>query len=105
MKSRGEDILGKAKDIAKAHGIAKVNTILSTGTSPAHEIVSFAEKEKMDLIVIGSRGIGATQRFLLGSVAGKVYVTVRAMHMMKEPCLAPFALEGRTTMSALFVPS
>lgn len=87
MKSRGEEILEKAKDIAKSHGVADVNTILSTGTSAAHEIVSFAEKEKTDLIIIGSRGMGATQRFLLGSVAGKVVrYSPCCVYVVKESC-------------------
>ena len=73
--------------IAKALGAASVNTVLSTGTSAAHEIVSFAEKEKMNLIVIGSRGMGATQRFLLGSVAGKVVrYSPCCVYVVKEPC-------------------
>lgn len=87
MKSRGEEILEKAKDIAKSHGVADINTVLSTGGSTAHEIVSFAEKEKTDLIVIGSRGMGATQRFLLGSVAGKVVsYSPCCVYVVKEPC-------------------
>jgi nucleotide-binding universal stress UspA family protein len=87
MKSRGEEILEKAKDIAKSHGVADVNTVLSTGTSVAHEIVVFAEKEKMDLIIIGSRGMGATQRFLLGSVASKVVrYSPCCVYVVKEPC-------------------
>ncbi len=72
MKKRGEDVLKKAADQLKSYGVAKVNTVLSTAGSAAQEIVSFAEKEKVDLIVIGSRGMGATARFFLGSVAANV---------------------------------
>jgi len=87
MKNRGEEILQKAKEITSAEGIAGINTILVTGTSAAHEIVSFAEKEKTDLIIIGSRGMGATQRFLLGSVAGKVVrYSPCCVYVVKEPC-------------------
>lgn len=38
----------------------------------ADEIVTMAEQEKMDLIVIGSRGLGATGRFSLGGTAMKI---------------------------------
>jgi len=87
MKNRGEEILQKAKEITSAAGVANINTVLVTGTSAAHEIVSFAEKEKTDLIIIGSRGIGATQRFLLGSVAGKVVrYSPCCVYVVKEPC-------------------
>jgi len=87
MKSRGEDILSKAKEIAKSHGVANINTVLSTGTSAPHEIVNFAEQEKTDLIVIGSKGMGATQRFFLGSVASKVVrYSPCCVYVVKEPC-------------------
>ncbi|MDF3818949.1 universal stress protein [Leptospira sp. 96542] len=39
---------------------------------PAEEICKLAEKEKVDLIVIGSRGHGILGRFLMGSVSDRV---------------------------------
>jgi len=39
---------------------------------PVDRIVSVAEEEKADLIVMGSRGLGGFQRFLLGSVSDGV---------------------------------
>ena len=72
MKSRGEEVLGKAQSILTAEGVT-AKTILSSSISAADEIVSFAEKEKVDLIIIGSRGLGgAATRFFMGSVASKV---------------------------------
>ncbi|MFH0933239.1 MAG: universal stress protein [Nitrospirota bacterium] len=72
MKSRGEEVLGKAADILKAEGVT-AKTILSSSISAADDIISFAEKEKVDLIIIGSRGLGsAATRFIMGSVASKV---------------------------------
>lgn len=46
-------------------------TLLETG-HPVDRIVSVAEKEKADLIVMGSRGLGGFQRFFLGSVSDGV---------------------------------
>jgi nucleotide-binding universal stress UspA family protein len=40
--------------------------------NPADEIVNFAEKKDIDLIVIGTLGKTGIQRFLLGSVAENV---------------------------------
>jgi nucleotide-binding universal stress UspA family protein len=72
MKSRGEEFLKKAQDILTAEGVS-AKTILSSAISAADEIIDFAEKEKMDLIIIGSRGLGgAATRFIMGSVALKV---------------------------------
>ncbi|PJZ70239.1 universal stress protein UspA [Leptospira perolatii] len=39
---------------------------------PAEEICKMAEKEKSDLIVIGSRGRSAIGRFIVGSVSDRV---------------------------------
>jgi nucleotide-binding universal stress UspA family protein len=72
MKSRGEELLTKAREQMKSLGVSTANTVLATAPSPAMEIVSYAEKEKIDLIVIGSRGRSANQRFHLGSVAENV---------------------------------
>ncbi|NTW60123.1 MAG: universal stress protein [Nitrospirae bacterium] len=89
LKRRGEDLLAKAKDQMKSHGVTDINTVLSTADSPAQEIVSFAEKEKIDLIVIGSKGKSATARFLLGSVASKVVKYSHCcVYVVKEPCWA-----------------
>jgi nucleotide-binding universal stress UspA family protein len=42
------------------------------GGDPAHEIIKAAEGEGADLIVVGSRGLSALPRLVLGSVARKV---------------------------------
>ena len=87
MKKRGEDILSKASELIKTLGVSHVNTVLATGPSPAQEIVAFAEKERTDLIVIGSRGRTATQRFHIGSVAANVVShTPCCVYVVKEPC-------------------
>lgn len=87
LKRRGEDLLSKAKDQMKSHGVTDINSVLVTGDSPAQEIVAFAEKEKIDLIVIGSKGKSATARFLLGSVASKVVKYSHCcVYVVKEPC-------------------
>lgn len=87
MKKRGEDILEKAKTLMQSYGVTKMNMVLSTSTSAAHEIVTFAEKEKIDLIIIGSRGLGATARFFLGSTAANVVRhSPSCVYVVKEPC-------------------
>ena len=87
LKKRGEDLLAKATDQMKSYGVDKVNTVLATAPSPALEIVSFAEKEKIDLVVIGSRGRGANQRFHLGSVAENVVRhSPSCVYVVREPC-------------------
>ena len=72
MKSRGEEVLGIAQGSLTAEGVS-AKTILASSISAADDIIGFAEKEKMDLIIVGSRGLGsAATRFIMGSVASKV---------------------------------
>ena len=87
MKKRGEELLIKATELIKSLGVNQVNTVLATAPSPAQEIVAFAERERVDLIVIGSRGRNATQRFHIGSVAANVVShTPCCVYVVKEPC-------------------
>ncbi len=54
------------------HGYkGKFETILDYG-EPAEEILLLAEREKPDLLIMGSRGLGGFSRVMLGSVSTKV---------------------------------
>ena len=87
MKKRGEELLVKAAELIKSLDVNQVNTVLATAPSPAQEIVAFAERERIDLIIIGSRGRNATQRFHIGSVAANVVShTPCCVYVVKEPC-------------------
>jgi len=52
-------------------GYEKCETRIIPGL-PAVQTLQLARKEKVDLIVVGSRGRGGLERFMLGSVADKV---------------------------------
>ena len=71
FKRAGEAALAKASDQLKADGVT-AKTILSTSSNPAEEIITIAEKEKVELVIIGSRGLTGAARFMLGSTASKV---------------------------------
>lgn len=49
-------------------GVTEVETALLEG-DPVDRVVAFAEEHRPDLIVVGSRGLSAAGRFLLGSVS------------------------------------
>lgn len=68
LHAEGEELLSKAT--AQVSDV-QVTTKLVTG-NPAEQIVSFANENGIDLIVIGSRGLGAVKELVLGSVSHKV---------------------------------
>lgn len=57
-------------DIFETEGLAY--TLKVAIGDPAVEIIEIAEKEKADLIVVGSRGLGTIKGVFLGSVSQKV---------------------------------
>jgi nucleotide-binding universal stress UspA family protein len=67
----GERILQQAQRIAKGKGIKDLRTKITDG-EPVDKILACAEKEKADLIVLGSRGLGDLKGLLMGSVSHKV---------------------------------
>jgi len=71
MKAQAEVALAKGKEAALKCGITP-EVILAIGPSPAEEIVTVAKEQKVDLIVIGSRGLAGKTSSFLGSTASKV---------------------------------
>jgi nucleotide-binding universal stress UspA family protein len=71
-KAQAEAALVMAQDQVKACGVNGVEALLATGPSPAEEIVAVAKDRKVDLIVIGSRGLAAKTSSFLGSTASEV---------------------------------
>jgi len=72
LESRGESIIQEARRMLEAENISADCRSNVVATSITDAIIDVAEKEKMDLIVIGSRGLSKSSRFKLGSVASKV---------------------------------
>ena len=57
--------------MVEARGIDAIKTGIGSG-DPASAIVDYAVGNKIDLIVIGSRGLGQVKGMLMGSVSRKV---------------------------------
>ena len=70
LEEDGKAILAKGEETVKAQGIS-VETRLKQGV-PAEELLRAAVDEKVDLIVLGSRGLSQVRAFFLGSVSDKV---------------------------------
>lgn len=64
-------ILGDAERRAKAKGLKTVRKATGHG-DPATAISKYAQRNKIDLIVMGTRGLGSVKGMLMGSVSRKV---------------------------------
>jgi len=71
MRKIAESVLRKAKEKAEKTGANKVQTAIGTG-DPATSILGFAKRRKVDMIVVGTRGLGKLKGTILGSVSRKV---------------------------------
>lgn len=71
MDEMTENIIKEARDITKNAGLPKVKEVVREG-KPARSLVAYAKNNHVDLIVVGSRGIGEEDPVLLGSVSEKV---------------------------------
>ncbi len=82
FEKEGKKILGPAKTRAGKHGIHVISKIIGS-SDPGYDIVRYAhnKKNKIDMIVIGSRGRSKAREIFLGSVSNYV------VHKSKVPVL------------------
>ena len=65
--------MGPFEEQAKSQGIkAKSEILLDTGESVTGVIADYAQKNNVDLVVVGTRGLSKFKRLLVGSVASGV---------------------------------
>lgn len=70
FRAEGKEATAYVENSGKAANV-EVESVILQG-SPANELVDFAERSDIDLIVMGTLGRTGIQRFLLGSVAENV---------------------------------
>ena len=71
-KEKSEQYIDKVKQKAIENKVTVKTEVLIKYTSVVKEIVEYAENNKVDMIVIGSRGMAGFKKLLLGSVANGV---------------------------------
>jgi nucleotide-binding universal stress UspA family protein len=69
-KKENQDILLKCTEIANQKALT-IKTFLLQG-NPASAILDYNKKEKFDLVIMGSRGLGKFKELILGSVSSKI---------------------------------
>ena len=103
MREDGERLLDRVQSLLPLHA-GPLTKHLQIG-SPAEVIVAMAEEQKVDLIVMGARGLGPVKERLLGSVSHRILTLapcatlivngpVKAMKQILLPLEGPFDAEA-----------
>jgi nucleotide-binding universal stress UspA family protein len=72
LKEQAEKLLGEAELVGKKEGLKIDKEVLMHSCSVPEEIIDYAKKKNVDLIVVGTKGMTGVAKFLLGSVASNV---------------------------------
>jgi nucleotide-binding universal stress UspA family protein len=70
LRKYAKETLQKAQKIADEEGINP--KIVTREGNVANEIIKFSKIDKTSLIVVGSKGLGAVLKFLIGSISSKI---------------------------------
>lgn len=70
LRKEGEELLRHAKEKAQEKGVSSRKVMFSG--DPTVEIIDFIKEHDIQLIIMGSRGLGAFKEMMLGSVSHKV---------------------------------
>ncbi len=84
LREYAREVAEAAKKFAQDLGSTNVRAFVKSG-QPARTIVAFANDHNADLIVLGSRGQGDLEGFLLGSVSHKVTSLANCPVMVVKP--------------------
>jgi nucleotide-binding universal stress UspA family protein len=71
-QAAGQKMVNEALNLAKQNSVNATGKILDTMGSVPEAILEAAEKEKVDMIVVGTRGLGGFKKLLLGSVSSAI---------------------------------
>jgi len=71
MRQAADRILADARDKARKEGAKNIQTAIGSG-DPATSISGFARRRKVDLIVVGTRGLSKLSASPMGSVSRKL---------------------------------
>lgn len=103
MKEDGQRLLDRIESLLPA-GVGPVTKCLEVG-SPVEVIVREAEQRKVDLILMGARGVGPVKEQLFGSVSHRVLTLasattcilngpLKALHHLLVPLQGPYDAEA-----------
>lgn len=72
MRKKGEILLAEAEATIRKYGNINVTGAVLVDSSVANAIIDYAENKRVDLILVGARGMTGIEKFILGGVATRV---------------------------------
>jgi nucleotide-binding universal stress UspA family protein len=72
LKKQAEELLGEVKMLGDKEGVKTYTEVLLHAPSISKAIIDYAKNNKMDIIVIGTKGMTGIAKFLIGNVANTV---------------------------------
>jgi len=76
-EKKAREIVDREVELARSQGVKARWEVLPSAESIVGQIVDYADREKVDLIVMGSRGLGGFKRMVIGSVSNGVVTHAR----------------------------
>lgn len=71
-ETTGRELLEKCQTYAKDNGLIEMALLLDTGSPRTMISKTIPEREEIDVIIMGARGLNAVERFFIGSVSDYV---------------------------------
>lgn len=66
---KGHELLEKCQQYAQENGLEEMGLLLEIGSPRTMISTTLPEREAIDLIIMGARGLNAVERFFIGSVS------------------------------------
>jgi len=71
-EKKAEELLSNVSSLASNENVEFEVKVIDGGSSVAASITDYAADNKIDLIIVGSRGLGGFKRMLVGSVSQQI---------------------------------
>ncbi|MBZ0156595.1 MAG: universal stress protein [Alphaproteobacteria bacterium] len=87
LEQRASAVVEQARAVLEKEGVGTVTCkVVAAAPAVYDAIIDFAESERVDLIIIGSRGLSPSSRIKLGSIASKVVThSPCSVYVVKTP--------------------
>ena len=102
QKIHATKAINKAKAYLEKEGLSVTNETIATG-NPAQKIIEYANREDIDLIIMGARSKTNLSAFLLGSVSKRVLENTNSDVLIIRKCTPTTTAIMATVIKSFFI--